>query len=310
MDYSQLSVPEEGGIRFTRITDDADNLWPLDVSATSRSLRFPALRTFDVSPDHDRIAFLANRNDKLNIYVRATQQSSATTQRTFVDAAIDPTFSADGDRIAFADLRSARLNVYSVSARSGSAIRQETNSREASDAPAYSPDSTRMAYVETEASAVGSETVARYYVWEYDLRTNTYTQFSEGYSPAYSPDGTQLAVVRTSRDHGNSEIWIVDLTTGTETLVLSDAETAYAFPAFSPSGERLVLTGVTAPERQRRRNLDLYTVGTDGTRLTQLTFHPGHDYGARFGRDDREIYFASMRGSSSGRHNLWRMTLR
>ena len=321
IDYSMNSVPEEGGIRFTRITNEIDNVAPPPeiVYSEDYGLRYFVVKPFDVSPDGQEIAFLGRKNDKQNVFLRSTQGGVATTQRTFRETTWDPDFSPDGERIAFTDHRNNTFNIYEINAHSGSAIRQLTSTREVSRYPVYSPDGESIVFVQFEQSSAtvtgsdGSVTTApitRYYVWEQELATNSFTQYSEGYAPAFSPDGTKLALSRNSRDHGNAEIWLLDLASGSETVIASSPDRGYSQPSFSPDGSRILFTGVTLQEEGRPNNFDVFVVNTDGGNLTQLTFHPGHDMIPQFAPSGEEIYFLSQRGTSDGDWNIWRMNVR
>lgn len=57
-----------------------------------------------------------------------------------------------------------------------------------------------------------------------------------------------------------------------------------------------------------RQNLDLYVVRTDGTNLTQLTYHPGNYVSPIWSKDGKSIYFISQRGTEKGTWNIWKMT--
>ena len=48
-------------------------------------------------------------------------------------------------------------------------------------------------------------------------------------------------------------------------------------------------------------------VRTDGSRLTQLTYHEGHDLSPVWAPDGKSIYFLSQRGSEKGIYNIWKM---
>jgi TolB protein len=318
INYSMNTVPEEGGIRFTQITTATDLVSGPTVTRTGENgLSVSPVHWVDVSPDGQTIAFLARKNDKQNVFVKGTQGGVATTQRTFRDNVWDPRFSHDGQHLAFVDFRNNRWNVFFIHATQGSAIRQLTNFEQVSQLPAYSPAGGKLAFVQDERSSVGTRsstgqpgsalTITRRYVWEVDLDRNSFTQLAEGWSPSYSPDGKKMAITRNSRDHGNSEIWVVDLASGTETVVATSKDQGYIDPSFSPDGKRIVFSGNTKAEGGKPANWDLFVVAVDGTAQTQLTFHPGHDMAPRFAPDGRSIYFLSQRGSETGDWNIWRM---
>ena len=54
-------------------------------------------------------------------------------------------------------------------------------------------------------------------------------------------------------------------------------------------------------------NTDLFVCRTDGTQLTQLTYHAADDLSPVWSKDGRYIYFISQRGDAAATPNVWRM---
>ena len=54
--------------------------------------------------------------------------------------------------------------------------------------------------------------------------------------PAFSPDGTRVAVIR--NDQGKTQVWVLDVPTGKETQITSDAE-PHASPVWSPDAKQI-----------------------------------------------------------------------
>ena len=92
---------------------------------------------------------------------------------------------------------------------------------------------------------------------------------------------------------------------GQEIQILADNERGFSTPKISPDGETLLVTGTTLATSNRIENLDLYTVKTDGTQLTQITFHPGHDLSPVWHPKKSEIFFLSQRGNEKGTYGIW-----
>ena len=318
INYAVNTVPEESGARFTQITTQTDQVvGPLVQRTGVNGLHVPSTRWFDLSPDGKVVAFLAKKNDKQNVFLKGTEGGVATTQRTFRENVWDPAISSDGQHVAFVDFRNNRWNVFEVNANQGAAVRQVTNFDQVSQLPAYSPAGHKLVFVQDERSSVGTTApngqpgaavnITRQYIWEVDLEKNSFTQLAEGYSPAFSPDGRKLAITRKSRDSGNSEVWVVDVESGTESLVASAKDQGFIEPSFSPDGKRLAFAGSSAADNSRPSNWDIFVVDVDGGGKTQLTFHPGHDLAPRFGPDGKSVYFLSQRGNDRGEWNVWRM---
>ena len=54
-------------------------------------------------------------------------------------------------------------------------------------------------------------------------------------------------------------------------------------------------------------NTDIYACRTDGSNLTQLTYHAADDLSPIWSPDGKQIYFISQRGDAEGTANIWRM---
>ena len=48
-------------------------------------------------------------------------------------------------------------------------------------------------------------------------------------------------------------------------------------------------------------------VRSDGSQMTQLTYHRGHDLSPVWSPDGKSIYFLSQRGTENGAYNIWKM---
>lgn len=307
--YTVVTVPEEGGVRFAKITDVQDAVVVPLITERGDRISYSEMSSFDVSPDGQRMAFVSWKNNKANIYVKELGGGRATLQRTFRESVYDPAFSPDGNTLAYTDFRDGSWNIYTIGARAGSAIQQITTSGLREDLPVFSPEGNRILFVQKEPQTVEGGTIVRSYIWTYGLRTGALTQYGEGTTPSFAPDGRKVAVMRASKETGLGEIWLIDLELGQEFLVLGSREGGFLQPVISPDGQRIAyVSAASAPEV--RRNLDVFLVRLDGTGITQLTFHPGHDLSARWSPDGKSIYFLSQRGSEKGEFNIWRMDLR
>ena len=75
--------------------------------------------------------------------------------------------------------------------------------------------------------------------------------------------------------------------------------------SLSPDGKWIVCTSNTI--ENGNENLDIYVLRTDGSRLTQLTYHKDNDLSPVWSPDGKSIYFLSQRGSEKGTYNIWKM---
>ena len=104
-----------------------------------------------------------------------------------------------------------------------------------------------------------------------------------------------------------SEIWRVNFKTGVEEVILSQPGKSFSTPQLSPDGKWLLVTGSSRSEKEKIDNTDIFVVRTDGTQLTQLTYHPGNDLSPVWSPDGKSIFFLSQRGSAEKNYNVWRM---
>jgi len=114
--------------------------------------------------------------------------------------------------------------------------------------------------------------------------------------PAWSPDGRKLAYV--NFEHGNSEIWIQDLSSGQRTQV-SSFRGINSAPAFSPDGRKLALT------LSHTGNPEIHVMDLGSKSLVQLTRHYGIDTSPVWSADGQTIYFTSDR---SGQPQIYQVS--
>jgi Tol biopolymer transport system component len=307
INYMTISVPEEGGIRFTQFTTDEENaLGPsIRKNAATGILEWYAAPLIAVSPDGMKIAFLAQKMNKSNLFIKNTAGGKTTVQRTFRDRVDDMTFSPDGSRIAFTDSRVDEAgnfvdsNIFMINATEGAAVQQITTTNLVELGPCFAPDGKSIYFTKSDGG--------RFHIWNVNLESSLLTQYSEGFTPSLSKDGRLLIITRNNKTSRRGEIWSIDVINGTETLILSDEKKGFSSPQISPDGRLIVCVGSTEKTATTPENLNIYTIRPDGTNLTQLTFHPGHDVSPVWAPDGKAIYFISQRGNPTGKFNVWRM---
>ena len=295
VDYRAVSVPEEGGIKFTKFTEENEVIMGPSITAKEGVISWYTPSLIAVSPDGNQVAYSAKKDDKVNIFIKNTQGGKATIQRTFRDYIMDMSYSPDGKYIIFTENADNDYNILQINATQGAAIQQisATSFREAG--PIYNPEGTLIFY--TQGEYVTSLSDYRYYIWSIDPKTFLKTQWSEGFNPSLGAADKDLVVVcRNNKQTGRGEIYTINTKSGQETLILSHPDMGFSSPQIHPNGELIVCVGTTLGTKQRKENLDIYTINLDGTNLTQLTFHPGHDVSPVWSPDGSEIYFLCQRG--------------
>jgi TolB protein len=179
-------------------------------------------------------------------------------------------------------------------------------------APVFSSDGQRIFYTRgissTTYSGTTPITIWKYYIWSMDKNTSIATQYVEGSSPEYVP-GDNLLFTKSNTTTSQGEIWMLNLKSGQETLILRDNVRGFSTPKISPDGKRVLCVRSTPGVKPQDTNLDIFIVNIDGTGFQQLTFHPGNDDSPCWAPDGKSIYFLSQRGNAQGRYNIWSIDL-
>jgi Tol biopolymer transport system component len=214
--------------------------------------------------------------------------------------------SADGRQFVFTEVRGQRRGVYLAGVSGGTAIRQISPAHVTEDEPSFAPDGRRIVYVRSEANPRGGTRPISSIV-SLDLTTGVTTHHGEGRSPTFFPDGRRILCTRLNAETGRSEIWIIDGSTGAEIQVIALRDQDCLSPSASPDGSKIAFAAQSIRPSQPA-NFDVFVVGTDGGRLTQVTSHLAHDISPRWASDGRALYVLSQRGSASGDWQVWKLT--
>lgn len=319
-DYSIVFVPEEGGIKFEKITEDADCV--ADYCSTrskhgrggnivsSASGIFGSRKTtvldwwilpqIALSPDGTRIGYINEKNGTTNIMIKSSTKGGASVQRTFRTNVQGFTWSRDGKELCFTEMRGGHQGVYLVSANQGTVVKQISNSGDNDYCGTISPDGNTIFFHRGEG-------YSSYSLWSYDRKTNLFSNYSRGMTACLIPGSKSTIYCARFTDKKESEIWRINFVTGVEELILGQPGKSYTSPQLSPDGRWLLVTGNSRSEKDGIDNTDIFVVRTDGTQLTQLTYHPGNDLSPIWSPDGRSIFFISQRGSADRIYNVWRM---
>jgi len=269
---------ENGLLVFRSDRDGAADVFTMDAtgaSPTSLTGRGGFADTQPAwSPDGSRIAYVrmnreGGRND---LYVMNAHGGNRTRLTRTPVSERDPAWSADGSVIAYAAKTSPSgpFRIFAVEADGSSRVQLTTQGHGRADrSPSFSPDGTRIAFTSDRAGGF-----ADLYVMDADgsdVRRLTSDSDLEG-NPTWSPDGTRVAVERCC-DGGTSDIYVVDVASRTMTN-LTATTTSWEFdPSWSPDGTTIAFSGFDAGDP----NLDVWTIGADGTSRTRLTTHGADD---------------------------------
>lgn len=108
-------------------------------------------------------------------------------------------------------------------------------------------------------------------------------------TPRYSPDYSKIMYL--SYVDGNPRIYVYDIGTGKQTLVVENSNPTLA-PRWSPDGRSVLYSMAVGG------NTDIYRVSVNGGRSTRLTDTPGIDIGGSYSPDGRRIVFESDRSGT------------
>lgn len=313
-DYSQIFVPEEGGIHFDKITDDNDNVADYDgkivqkwnntfgigrntVKRTSH-LDWWVIPQIAISPDGKKIAYINEKNNVTNIMVKDARRGSASTQRTFRSNVEGVSWS--DNTICFTELRNGHHGVYLVNADQGSVVRQISTSTDNDLGGVLSNDGNTVYFHRGEG-------YSSYGLWSYNMRTNLFSNYSHGMTVCPVPGNKGVMYCARFTSQKESEIWRLNYETGVEEVIVAQNDRSFTTPQLSPDGKWILITGDSRNEKTKEANTDIFVVRSDGSQFTQLTYHQGNDLSPIWSRDGKSIFFLSQRGSAAGNYNVWRM---
>lgn len=298
IDTSMTNVPEEGGTTFIKITNEEnDQLIVPNITYDGMRLRWWVNPYFAVSSDGTKFAYLGSHNKRSNIFVKSFSSRTGAQQRTFNGLAQDLCFSPQGDTICFTQYNTPYSNLFLTSAVQGSIMQQVTSGSVNDYAPAFTPNGKLVFFSRAEGD--------HYSIWSYNRQTGIFSNYCYGITPF--PIGDKEFLCSRQNSQNNYEIWRVNYVTGSESIVLSMENRSFTTASLSPNGRWILFAANTQKKPNVPENIDIYVIRADGSQLTQLTYHQGHDLSPVLAPDGKSIYFLSQRGSDKGVYNIWKM---
>lgn len=309
--WSTLSVPEEGGVKFEKITDDADCVSSYNGNLVGKASNLFGSRKTSVldwwvnpqialSPDGKLLGYINEKNSTTNIMIKSASKGGASVQRTFRTNVQGFSWSPDGTTLCFNEVRNGHHGIYLVNSKQGSVVRQISSGTENDLSGVISQDGNIIYFHRGEG-------YDSYSLWSFDRNTNLFSNYSRGMSICLIPDQPNTIYCARFTDKKVSEIWRINFETGVEEVILSTPGKSYTTPQLSPDGKWLLVTANSRSEKEQIDNTDIFAVRVDGSQLTQLTYHPGNDLSAVWAPDGKSIYFLSQRGSADRIYNVWKM---
>lgn len=188
-----------------------------------------------------------------------------------------PTWSPDGTQIVYGafvgdpDESGNRESELFLMNSDGSNVRQLTHRPGPDVDPAWSPDSTRIAWWGQDPQTEGSQTQPNR-LYMVDVASDEVTELGEGADPAWSPDGQHIAFILqqqpeegTFQTDANADIWVMDIETGARNPLAQDPS-ADLWPVWSPDGQRIAFVS----ERDNSSG-EVYVMSADGSDARRLT---------------------------------------
>ena len=299
VDYSVVSVNEEAGIEFTRVTSENDYVCMPKVVRRGKIASWLTNRIIDVSKDGSQLAYLSARNNTTNIFIKDIYRQGSSVQRTNRQAVLDFSYSPNDKLICFSE-KSGRFNqIFQTDAKNGYVCRQITSGN-MDYSPIYSTDMKNIFFARQENNGIS--------VWSYNIENNFLSSYTKGLNPY--PLNSQNSILCTRINaQGLGEIWRINYSTNVEECVLSDPNRSFSTPSLSPDGQWILLVGSNTLMNGTAfyTNTDIFVCRKDGTQLMQLTYHAADDLSPVWSSDGKFIYFISQRGSANGIANVWKM---
>lgn len=244
--------------------------------------------------------YVADGKGNCNIYKKESPMANSMVQMTGMDNTYNPAYSKAADKIAF------RMNgdIYTMPVSKGKALTQITSTSDYGEYhPCFSPDGKFIIY--DRVSQTYSNGSYKYYtenseIWIKNLQTGENMLLGKGYEPSFSADGKKI--VYSKFGSSMSSIWIMDVDGENQCKITDNNTIKYAYlPRFSPDGKNILFYA----EDKKDGNVDLYVIPVDGGDLMRLTMNKSWD-GEAYWSTDGYIYFASDRGGTAKKYNIWR----
>lgn len=220
VDYSVVSVPEETGMEFMKVTKSSDYVCMPIVRRGNGRIDWLSNRILGISPDGTSIAYLSFRNNTTNIFIKELGKQGSSTQRTNRSNVLDFSYSPDGKYICFSETRGNTNQIFQTDARNGYVCRQITTGDQ-DYSPVWSWNMQLLFFVRTEANGAS--------VWSHNTANNFLSSYTAGMyvcrtdgtgfsqltyhaaddlSPAWSADGKHIYFISQRGDaEGTANIW-------------------------------------------------------------------------------------------------------
>lgn len=228
------------------------------------------------------------------LYAAASRQITFTPGHDFA-----PAWTPDGHAIIYVSDQTGSWNLWETDPN-GQAPRALTFDGFQYTNPFVRPDGVFIAV----ASDRGSRTRAWLDLWLIERngtgerRLISETPSVKEFVPTISPDGRLLAYLALPMDRPPQYRLVVTELPGGIPRILTEDRIEFSPIRFSPDGTQILFTS------SRMSNVDVWTIGVDGSGARPLTTRPGREIAGDWSRDGSSIVFIS---DQSGNDELWLM---
>lgn len=198
------------------------------------------------SPDGKQVVVVSNLSGRNNLWLLPSQggwpqQLTVSDQRQS-----HPAWAPNGSWIAYqSDYDGDEIwDLFLVSPVNGEVVQLTRTPEVSEESPAWSPNSREIAYL-TRPKTSSSAEIAVYTVLSRKFRTltsNTPPNLTND-NPLWSPDGKHIAYTQLNATGRDSNVFVVDVTTGASTnLTQHEGEKRFAAASWSPDSKQLLIT--------------------------------------------------------------------
>jgi len=216
------------------------------------------------SPFGDEIIFTSFRDGNPDLFIFNVLSNSTRKYISYPGINSAASWSPDGKEIALTLSKDGNPEIYIVEFWTGK-IRRLTYSKGIDTSPSWSPTGKEITFTSDRA---GTPAI---YVMSKDGSNVRRLTFVGNYnaSPAWSPLGDRIAFVGRSVDEGNTDLYVVDVTS--KDVMRISAIGDNVDPCWSPDGYHVAFAS------NRNGAYDIYTITWDGAKLHRITYS-GQNY--------------------------------